>query len=131
MDATPIYQQMKKISDEKLELEKKIMEVKKKGDDFELPVELSDYKNFLEMLNGEVMKAITPELKQKILTKLVEKVELLSDGMRIHYIVSSGKIKKELDKTGSSFNKTKNNLVMCSNSLTNGGSKARLPNFFP
>jgi site-specific DNA recombinase len=121
MDATPIYQQMKKISEEKLELEKKIMEVKKKGDDFELPVELSDYQKYLEMLNGEAMKAITPELKQKILNKLIEKVELLGDGMRIHFIVSSGKIKKELDKTGSSFNRTKNNLVQCSNSLTNGG----------
>ena len=86
-----------------------------------MPVELSDYQKYLEMLNGEAMKAITPELKQKILNKLIEKVELLDDGMRIHFIVSSGKIKKELDKTGSSFNKTKNNLVMCSNSLTNGG----------
>lgn len=121
MDATPIYQQMKKISADKMELEQKILEVRKKGQDFEMPVELSDYQNFLELLRADAIRALSSELKQKILTKLVEKVELLSDGMRIHFIVSSGKIKKGLDKTSPSFKQLQKNAVMCSNSLTNGG----------
>lgn len=121
VDATPIYQQMKKIGQDKVELEKKILEVKKKGSDFDLPVEFADYQSFLEMLEGEALKAVTPDLKQKILAKLVEKVELLSDGMKIHFIVSSRKIKKGLDKTSPLFKQPQKNAVMCSNSLTYGG----------
>lgn len=121
MDASPIYQQMQKISLDKMELEQKILEAKKKGDAFEMPVELTEYQNFLEMLRAEAIRAITPELKQKILTKVIEKVELLSDGMRIHFVVSSGKIKRGSDKTGPLFKQPQKNAVMCSNSLTNGG----------
>jgi hypothetical protein len=73
--------------------------------------------NFLEMLRGDVLKAMTSQLKQKILSKLVEKVELLAERMRIHFVVSASKIKRELDKTGSLLK----NAVRCSNSLTNGG----------
>ena len=123
MDAKPIYQQMQKISLDKVEWEHKILDVKKKGDAFEMPMELCDYQNFLEMLRAKAIRAISPELKQKILTKLVDKVELLSDGMRIHFIVSSGKIKKGLDKTSPLFKQPQKNAVMCSNSLTNGGDK--------
>jgi hypothetical protein len=69
------------------------------------------------MLQQDVLKAFTPQLKQKILCKLVEKVELLPEGMRIHFVVSASKIKRELDKTGSLLK----NAVRCSNSLTIGG----------
>jgi site-specific DNA recombinase len=121
MDAGPIYEQMRKIQVMREELDLKLKELNLKNQNFAIPAELGDYQNFLEAIKKEALKAVTPELKRKILTKLVEKVELLSDGMRVHFVVSSGKIKKELDKTGSSFNRTKNNLVQCSNSLTNGG----------
>lgn len=117
MDAAPIYQQMQKIALDKKELEERILVVKKQNLNFEMPVELSDYVRFLEMLRGDALKAITPQLKQKILSKLVEKVELLPEGMRIHFIVSASKIKRELDKTGSLLNIA----VRCSNSLTIGG----------
>ena len=117
MDAAPIYQQMQKIAETKKEFEEKILLVKKQNMDFEMPVELSDYQKFIEMLQQDVLKAFTPQLKQKILCKLVEKVELLPEGMRIHFVVSASKIKRELDKTGSLLLKA----VRCSNSLTNGG----------
>ena len=117
MDAAPIYQQMQKIAETKKELEGKILSLKKQNVDFEMPVELSDYQKFLEMLQQDVLKAFTPQLKQKILCKLVEKVELLPEGMRIHFVVSASKIKKGLVKTGPSFNIA----IRCSNSLTNGG----------
>lgn len=122
MDATPIYQQMKKIGESKKELEQKIILVKKQNQDFEIPVELSDYDRFLEMLNSEALKATSPQLKQKILGKLVEKVELLPEGMRIHFIVSASKINRELDKTSSLFLSSKKNVLdECSTSLTIGG----------
>ena len=117
MDAAPIYQQMQKIAETKKEFEEKILLVKKQNMDFEMPVELSDYQKFIEMLQQDVLKAFTPQLKQKILCKLVEKVALLPEGMRIHFVVSASKIKRELDKTGSLLLKA----VRCSNSLTNGG----------
>ena len=94
MDAAPIYQQMQKITVTKKELEEKILLVKRQNQDFVMPVELSDYQKFLEMLGEDVLKAMTPQLKQKILCKLVEKVELLPEGMRIHFVVSASKIKK-------------------------------------
>ena len=56
------------------------------------------------MINAHpALKAVSPQLKQKILGKLVEKVELLPEGMRIHFVVSASKIKRELDKTGPLF----------------------------
>ncbi len=69
------------------------------------------------MLQQDVLKTMTPLLRQQILCKLVEKVELLPEGMRIHFAVSASKIKRELDKTGSLLL----NAVRCSNSLTIGG----------
>lgn len=117
IDAAPIYQQMKKIAEDKKELEARIVEVKRKGQVIEMPAELADYGKFVEMLRSEAFKAVTPQLKQKVLSKLLEKVELLPEGMRIHFIVSASKIKKGLDKTSPIFNFADR----CSTSLTIGG----------
>ena len=77
------------------ELDLKLKEWNLKNQNFAIPAELEDYQHFLEAIQNDSLTAVTTELKRKILTKLVaEKVELLSDRMRVHFAVGCGKIKK-------------------------------------
>ena len=116
VDATPIYNQMKKIGIMKKELEGKILTARRQGHEHELPAELSDYLEFLKLLKGNGKIVLTPLERQKIIGMLVEKIELLPEGMKIHYFVGTSRIKKGPDKTGPSLYADR-----CSTSLTIGG----------
>ena len=78
VDASPIYEQMKKIGVSKQGIEEKLLTVKKQNQDFEIPAELSSYVEFLKLVKEKSLLALSPELKQKILSKLVEKVRAVT-----------------------------------------------------
>ena len=117
VDATPIYNQMKKIGILKKELEEKILVVRRQNHEHEMPAQLTDYVEFLKAMNGKGIQTLGAVEKQKIINLLVEKIELLPKGMKIHYFVGTSRIKKGPDKTGPSFNIASR----CSTSLTYGG----------
>jgi hypothetical protein len=116
VDATPIYNQMKKIGNSKKDLEERILLLRRENQSHELPAELSDYLSFLRLLKGSGV-IFGPVERFKIISQLIDKVELLPDGMKIHYFVGTSRIKKGTDKTVPSLNIADR----CSTSLTNGG----------
>lgn len=115
VDATPIYNQMKKIGITKKELEEKILMVRRQNHEHELPAELADYLEFLKMLKASGM-VFGPVERQKIISQLVEKIELLPNGMKIHFFVGTSRIKKGPAKAGPSYVVSR-----CSTNLTFGG----------
>ncbi len=118
LDASPIYKQMKKISLAKRENEDRLLEVRRNNLDRSKPCELDDYLTFLEDVRNRGLEGLTPFQKQKVIESLISKIEILPEGMRIHFIVSSSDIKKGPGKTGPSLIASQ-----CSTSLTIGGDK--------
>ena len=131
VSATPIYKRMQELEQEKDKLQRKI-------DELEL-VESTDesisLKNWLELgkkviplldfTEGDSLEK--EKLITKIISKLIYKIELGSNSMKIHYFVGEDHYKKAALESAAFLN------IWCSTSFTNGGEQEiRTPErFYP
>ena len=61
----------------------------------DIPASLKDYKSFLKGIQSFVnMNPETAEIKRKIIPKLIHKIEVFEDKVKLHYLVGSEEIKK-------------------------------------
>lgn len=119
VSATAIYTQMGKLEAQKKEFDEKILHLKSEELQKEMPVDFLTYENFLEILNKLKSTGLSTAKKQKIIVSLIEKIEVFPDRLDLHFAVGSAKIKRELVLSSSPF--IINSPVLCSTSLTNGG----------
>ena len=118
VSAAPIYKQMEKLETEKREHEEKILKLKDEELEKEIPTDAITYGKLLEVLRDLKASGLTTAKKQKIVTSLIEKIEIFPEKLEIHYGLGRSKIKRELVLSSSRFNISP---VMCSTSLTFGG----------
>ncbi|MFN7905531.1 MAG: hypothetical protein ACK5P5_10145 [Pseudobdellovibrionaceae bacterium] len=135
----PIYQQMEKIEKLKLETEEKLREIKDSQGVIEKPVQLTDYREFLKTIKSLFGQSGNYELQAQIIKRLVSKIEVGKDFVRIHYFIGEEFIHTDVEslisiKTGeidnrkpsefsdseAAFHIQKNLRNGCSNSLTFG-----------
>ena len=124
VSASPIFTQMEKIEVKKSDTEKMLEEVKKqKGASLRDPIALQDFQGFLKSVR-EIFINAGPELQEKVIKKLICRIELFQNEVKIHYIVDREHLLEGpfpgLQPSGSKNCQTP--LNGCSNSLTNGGS---------
>ncbi len=119
ISAAPIYKQMEKFGIEKRNLEERVLKLKDKELEKEVPADAITYEKFLDVLRDLKASGITTAKKQKIITSLVERIEIFPDRLEIHYGLGISRVKQELATASSLLNKS---LVESSTSLTNGGS---------
>ena len=113
----PIYAQMQKLQDIRREHEARLQESEMKSGLKQIPVEMEVYEKFLTMIRSLKVECGSGFLMAKIVKRLIEKVEVTPESVRIHYRVGKNEIQGELAEAGSPpFN------FFSSQSLTNGGS---------
>ncbi len=117
VSAAPIYKQMEKLEIEKRELDEKILKLKDEELEKEIPTNAISYEKLLEVLRDLKASGLTTAKKQKIVTSLIEKIEIFPDRIEIGYGLGRSKIKRELVYANSHLCKP----VECSTSLTFGG----------
>lgn len=117
VSAAPIYKQMQRLETDKRELEEKILKLKDDESDKEIPTDAISYNKLLDVLKDLKASGITTAKKQKIVTSLVERIEIFTDRIEIHYGLGRSKIKRELAFADSHLLSP----VLCSTSLTFGG----------
>lgn len=122
VSATALYTQMGRLGTAKKEHEEKILGLKNEELQKQLPVDLLTYENFLEILKKLKETGLSVSKKQKIIVSLIDRIEVFPDRLEIHFAVGREKIKRELVLASSLPISSKNVLVLCSTSLTNGGS---------
>ena len=86
----------------------------------EVPADIKDFKKFLETMMGYFHKEMDHRVKSKIIQRLISKIEVGNDFVKIHYYVGKNTVSHgELSEEGDSP------LFLCdlksSNTLTNGG----------
>ncbi|MCJ8278039.1 MAG: recombinase family protein, partial [Bdellovibrionales bacterium] len=83
----PIFAQMQKLEALKIEV-KNELEIASE-DHIQKPVELDDYRNFVKGVRNLKNRRNADDIKQKIIERLVHKIELLPEGYRLHYYVGA------------------------------------------
>lgn len=119
VSASPIYKQMEKLGIEKTQFEERIFKLKDEESEKEVPTDALTYDKLLAVLKDLKASGLTTAKKQKIVTCLIERIEIFPDKIEIHYGLGRSKIKKELVLSSSYFNHHLS--VECSTSLTFGG----------
>jgi site-specific DNA recombinase len=82
---THIFRQMEKLEDLKRENENTLSAFEENGESQEMPVALKTYQAFLEAIEASLLIQDDSTFKQKIVEKLIHKVELLPNGLKIHW----------------------------------------------
>ncbi len=122
VSAAPIYKQMEKLEGDKKLLELQILKLRDEELDRELPTDGMTYDKLLDVFRNLKESGLTTAKKQRIITILVERIEIFPDRLEIHYGLGRSKIKREL-VYANSLNYFE---AECSTSLTNGaGYKTR------
>ncbi len=136
VSAEPIFKHMKKLELQKQDLEAKHYEMKNQGVAQDLPVSLSKYDEFVKAITTwKPNETPTPEQKRKVIERLVDKIEIYPDEIKISFIMGSSKIERELTLIGSLSNPVKTVTkplekylkTQCSTSLTVGGGGSPSP----
>jgi hypothetical protein len=83
----------------------------------QIPTDAISYEKLLEVLRDLKASGLTAAKKQKIVTSLIEKIEIFPDRIELGYGLGRSKIKRELVYANSLLCKP----VECSTSLTFGG----------
>ena len=87
---------MEKLEIEKRELDEKILKLKDQELEKEIPTDAISYQKLLEVLRDEKASGLTTAKKQKIVSCLIERIEIFPDRLEIHYGLGRSKIKREL-----------------------------------
>lgn len=89
VSSKPIFNQMEKIEKFKAESELRLEETKKNNLVLEKPVELRDFKLFLNAVRELFDKAENPEAVAKIIKRLISKIEIGVGSLKIYFFVGS------------------------------------------
>ena len=123
ISATPLYSKMTNLQKQKEELDH-LLESKRrelKGL-MENPADIQNWKEFLSVFGKIFHSHLTVDQQTQLIKKLIYRIELGVNDIRIHYFVGEDHIKRELAvMASSSFFCSKSNVATCSSSLTNGG----------
>jgi site-specific DNA recombinase len=87
----PIFSQMQKLEALKKEVEGQRRELEDSGEISEMPVELKTYQAFLTALETRLSHQADDVFKQKVVQRLIHKIELLPDGFRIHWFAGDSR----------------------------------------
>ena len=117
--AAPFYKQMEKLEGDKKLLEEQRLKLRDEELEKELPTDAFDYGKLLEVFRNLKDSGLTTAKKQRIISSLVERIEIFPDRLEIHYGLGQSKIKREL-VYASSLLEENNFEVGCSTSFTNG-----------
>ena len=124
LSAGSIYKQMKSLEERKALIESNLEQMLVKDIKIDYTVNLDEYDKFLKTFRESFMNA-GPELKSKIIQRLVHKIEVGDNSVVIHYNVDkrnlSLKNTKAPDIKSEAFSNSNNFYRVGSNSLTNGG----------
>ncbi len=134
VNATPIYNQMKKLNLEKAKAEEQIKSIEFERDNRDFPIELANYESFLMALRQKKLCGLTAAEKIRIIEQLIHKVELFPKGMKIHHYVGKKRLTTAPESnsgasctvlSGTLVGTRKESKKICeknvSSSLTNGG----------
>ncbi len=111
ISAVPIFKQMEILQDRKTELETAYLNSLDGFYPRDLPIEFEDLKKLTIGLKKLFSETASPEVKTKIIQKLVAKIEIGIDSVRIHFIVGKESLRSLIEPRL---------LNLGSNSLTNG-----------
>lgn len=92
VDATPIYNQMKKLNLDKSKLENYIRGIENELENKDYPAELEDYEAFLKSITDKKLDSLSPSDKTYLIQQLIHKIELLPKGMKVHYYIGKRRI---------------------------------------
>ncbi len=122
LSPAPIYSQMQKLEELKSKSQAELDEILRSGVQTEPPVQLKDYQAYLTAVSGFLRFAQSPELKTKIIQRLVHKIEIYPAGFNVHFLVDKTVV-GEPDKAGPSAGSPASQIFLVSGSktLTNGG----------
>ena len=125
VSAKPIYGQMEKLEKAKAEALERLQELESNsGPAQELPADFEDYQKFLNFMGKALSAQTAPEIKAKILKRLLYKVEITPQGAILRYYVGKNKIGRVEKSTSPHFFDSE-----CSDTLTNGRCReTRTPN---
>lgn len=129
----PIFKQMERLEEIKGALEGEKCSILQNGQSCEMPVALKDYEKFIQAL--KLLRTNSQEIKAKIVSKLVHKIELLPDSFKLHFYVGESHVSPEDDAKrkgtgGLSVPISNRTQIFGSNTLTNGrGDWARTSDF--
>lgn len=79
----PIYKQMERLGELKQTEEKRMRDLEIKTGTFDVPAEIKSYQAFLDGFNK--LDGNNPEIKTRIIQKLIHKIEIMHDGFKLHY----------------------------------------------
>lgn len=120
VSAAPIYKQMQQLETSKADLETRLADLKRQAGEAEEVVDLETYVDFLMFMDRLSEGGVKPEMRQKIIEKLIHRIELFPDSIKVHYLIGSGTVKRELE-ISSSLERSNFSAVECSTRLTSGG----------
>lgn len=92
LSPAPIFAQMQKLDELKTKTVQDMEDLERKELCRDLPMALKDYQAFLKTLESLLKFAEGPELRAKIVRRLIYRVEVEPKLLRIHYYVGQGKI---------------------------------------
>ena len=127
VSASLIYKQMEKLEDAKKQAVSELEGLQRiKGPYRELPADFRDFRSFTAFVGKALKEASDPEVKAKIIKRLIHKVEVGVDRVKIHYFVGEDTV-----GSGSHSPRSFSSMSVCSGSLTNGGEQGiRTPDTF-
>ena len=96
--ADSFYEMLKTLKEKSNKAENKLLEVKnKEGIGVDIPAEIKDYRKYTEILDKiwSSTKKRDCEFKNKMIKRLISKIEVSNEGVVVHYHVGKNQIKKE------------------------------------
>ena len=94
VSAAPIFKQMERIEDAKTKAQKRLEEVKKHNHISLPPIEIKSYTAFVDSLKGLIAGG-DPEVKSKIIKRLIHRIEVLDKEVKIFYNVDENSLLRE------------------------------------
>jgi hypothetical protein len=124
VSAVPIFKQMEKLETAKQEIEKQIQLLDQQSQSGEKTAELQTFEGFGKYLRNMISSSADSSLKAKIIGKLIHRINVNKEGVKIHYYVGHEYFERSLVEIKSSQQgENPDSLFLkCvgSNSLTNG-----------
>ena len=92
MSPLPIFEQMRKLERLRDHLKHEFENAKRNERSEDLPTDFESYQKFLDLMK-EIATELTPaELKIKIIQKLIHKIEVFEDSIKVHYFIGQSHI---------------------------------------
>ena len=114
VSASLIYQQMEKLELVKKEAKERLRQLEEAKEFLgDVPIDFESYKKTLQSIQKSFKNKLEPEEKAKIIKRLVHKIEIGTESIKIHYYAGR-------DALGVLEPPKNNPKKMCSSSLTNG-----------